>query len=88
MPKEVLWKKRIILGEWLDGCYILLDDFKNIKIAYSFGIRANIQFDKELAEKSIDIYMYDHTINHLPYENPKFHRKKKDYAEKIQKIKI
>ena len=20
--------------------------------------------------------MYDHTINHLPYENPKFHRKK------------
>ena len=45
LPKEVLGKQRIILGEWHDGCYILLNDFKNIKIAYSFGIRTNIQFD-------------------------------------------
>ena len=45
LPKEVLGKQRIILGEWHDGCYILLNDFKIIKIAYSFGIRTNIQFD-------------------------------------------
>lgn len=63
------WKKK-------DGSYVLLNDFKNIKIAYSFGIRREIQFDKYLADKGIDVYMYDHTINSLPYNNTKFHWKK------------
>ena len=76
VPKEVIGKKRILLGDKSDGCYVLLDDFQNIKIAYSFGISVNIQFDKALADKGIDVYMYDHTINSLPYENPKFHWKK------------
>jgi hypothetical protein len=76
LPKEVFDKKRILLGEKKDGCYVLLDDFENIKYAYSFGIFRNIQFDRALADKGIDIYMYDHTINSLPYENPKFHWKK------------
>jgi hypothetical protein len=76
LPKEVVGKKRILLGEKTDGCYVLLDDFENIKYAYSFGIYKNIQFDKSLADKGIDVYMYDHTINSLPYENPKFHWKK------------
>lgn len=76
LPKEVVDKKRILLGEKIDGCYVLLDDFENIKYAYSFGINRNIQFDKALADKGIDVYMYDHTINSLPYENPKFHWKK------------
>ena len=76
VPKKVLGKKRILLGEKLDGCYVLLDDFINIKISYSFGIGRHIQFDKALADRGIDIYMYDHTINSIPYENPKFHWKK------------
>ena len=38
LPKEVVGKKRILLGEKSDGCYVLLDDFENIKYAYSFGI--------------------------------------------------
>jgi len=76
LPKEVVGKKRILLGEKTDGCYVLLDDFENIKYAYSFGINRNIQFDKALADKGIDVYMYDHTINSLPYKNPKFHWKK------------
>ena len=75
-PKKVVGKNRILLGDKSDGCYVLLDDFDNIKIAYSFGISTNIQFDKALADKGIDVFMYDHTINSLPYQNPKFHWKK------------
>ena len=75
-PKEVKGKKRILLGEKKDGCYVMLDDFENIKIAYSIGIYSFIQFDKALADRGIDVYMYDHTINNLPYENSKFHWKK------------
>ena len=54
----------------------MLDDFESIKIAYSIGIDGKIQFDKALADKGIDVYMYDHTINKLPYQNDKFHWKK------------
>ena len=74
--KEVVGKNRVLLGAKYDGCYVLLDDFNDIKIAYSFGISKNIQFDKALADKGIDVYMYDHTIDSLPYENPMFHWKK------------
>ena len=28
------------------------------------------------ADKGIDVYMYDHTIDKLSFENPKFHWKK------------
>jgi hypothetical protein len=72
-PKKVIGKNRILLGEKTDGCYVLLDDFENIKIAYSFGISYKIQFDDELAKRGIDVYMYDHTINSLPYNNYRFH---------------
>lgn len=74
--KLIIGKNHILLGEKGDGCYVLLDDFENVKIAYSFGIGGNIHFDRELADRGIDVYMYDHTINSLPIQNPKFHWKK------------
>ena len=43
-PKKVIGKNRILIGRKSDGCYVLLDDFENIKIAYSFGISNMIQF--------------------------------------------
>ena len=64
------------IGANSDGGYILLDDFENVKIAYSFGISTEISFDKALADKNIDVYMYDHTIEKLPFSNLKFHWKK------------
>lgn len=74
--KEVIGKKRILIGSKGDGCYVLLNDFENIKFAYSFGIGKRIQFDHELAKRGIDVYMYDHTIESLPFQNTKFHWKK------------
>ena len=72
----VLGYKKIRLGVKSDGGYIILNDFNNIKIAYSFGIDKEISFEKELADKNIDVFMYDQTINNLPFENSKFHWKK------------
>ena len=75
VPKNIVGKKRILLGNKNegDGVYVIADDFKDIKIAYSFGIATVIQFDKALADRGIDVFMYDHTISNLPYENPRFH---------------
>ena len=73
---EVKGKNKIRIGRNADGGYILLNDFDNVKIAYSFGIANEISFEKDLADKNIDVFMYDHTITNLPYENPRFHWKK------------
>ena len=76
VPKKVIGKERILIGRRMDGSYVILDDFKNVRVAYSFGIRREIQFDKNLADRGIDVYMYDHTIDSLPYDHDKFHWKK------------
>ena len=76
IPKQVIGKEKILIGGKRDGSYVILNDFKNIKVAYSFGISKMIQFDKYLADRGIDVYMYDHTIKSLPYSNKKFHWKK------------
>jgi hypothetical protein len=75
-PMKVLGKNKIRIGNKQDGGYVLLDDFDKIKFAYSLGISEEISFDKELADRNIEVFMYDHTINKLPYENPRFHWKK------------
>ena len=72
-PMDVINKTKIRIGANYDGGYILLNDFENVKIAYSFGIDIEISFDKVLADKNIDVFMYDHTISKLPYDNPRFH---------------
>ena len=76
IPKKVIGKEKILIGGKRDGSYVILNDFKNIKVAYSFGISKMIQFDTYLAKRGIDVYMYDHTIKSLPYSNKKFHWKK------------
>ena len=85
-PKEVLGKTKVRIGLEGDGGYVLLNDFENIKFAYSFGIANEISFDKDLADKNIDVFMYDHTIKKLPFFNPKFHWKKIGLTEKKGKL--
>ena len=75
-PKDVYGKKKVRIGKEGDGGYVLLNDLENISIAYSFGIFNDVSFDLELAEKNIDVFMYDHTIQKLPFYNKKFHWKK------------
>lgn len=77
-PKEVIGKKRILIGNNKNNkndAHVLLDDFQNIKIAYSFGI-SSVNFEQDLANKGIDVYMYDNVVKSLPYKHNKFHWKK------------
>ena len=65
--------KYIRVGKDFDGGYIMLDDFDGIKNAYSGGISTDVSWDEMMAERGIDIFQYDHTIERLPKEHPKFH---------------
>lgn len=71
--KKVDGYQLIRVGGKNDGSYIMLDDFDNSKIAYSFGIGRNISWDECMADKGIDVYCYDYTIDGLPRENDRLH---------------
>ena len=59
-----------------DGGYIMMDKLLETNVAYSFGISDDVSWDKFMADKGFDVYMYDHTIEALPEENEKFHWQK------------
>ena len=63
----------IRVGKPYDGGYVLVDDFSEDMTVYSFGIAGDVSFDEQLADKHMDIHMFDHTIPHLPKEHEKFH---------------
>lgn len=61
------------VGNEHDGGYIMLDDFRPNGIAYSFGISGDVTWDDAIANKGIEVYMYDHTIEALPKQRNEFH---------------
>jgi len=61
------------MGRHGDGGYIMPDVFRGGGIAYSFGINDDVSWDEDMAKRGYDVYMYDHTIEALPYERPEFH---------------
>jgi hypothetical protein len=61
------------LGRSHDGGYVMLDDFTNSNIAYSFGISNDVSWDLDMANKGFEVYQYDHTITKLPQNNKHFH---------------
>lgn len=56
-----------------DGGYVMLNNFSESSIAYSFGICDDVSWDNIMAEMGYDIYQYDHTINALPWYRKEFH---------------
>ena len=70
------------IGRDYDGGYIMLDDLPG-GIAYSFGISGDVSWDKDMASRGYDVFMYDHTIDGLPEENPRFHWSKLGIADGI-----
>lgn len=71
------------IGRDHDGGYLMLDDFRG-KVAYSFGINTDVSWDEDIANRGYDVYMYDHTIDALPYERKEFHWFKKGLADKAE----
>jgi hypothetical protein len=66
-----LAKRRI--GAETDGGYVMFDDFDNSGPVYSFGIGDMISFDRHLADMGKQVFMFDHTIESLPFEHGNFH---------------
>ncbi len=66
----------IRVGGDADGGYIM-DEITSDHVAYSIGIGQEISWDADMAGRNFDLYMYDYTVDHLPYHNNRFHFFKK-----------
>ncbi len=76
-------KHFVRIGRNNDGGYIMANCLSNSrsKIAYSFGIADDVSWDKDMADRGFDIFMFDHTIDALPFSNDRFHFVKKGIAD-------
>ena len=71
-------------GRENDGGYVMANCFEGVKTAYSLGICDDVSWDKDMTERNIDVFMYDHTIENLPEENLRFHFFKCGISEKSE----
>jgi len=71
--KRVVGKNFVRVGNHNDGGYIMVDNFRNSGVAYSFGISDDVSWDAVMAARGYEIFMYDPTIDALPATNLKFH---------------
>ncbi len=72
-PHHAIEAQKIRIGRPFDGGYVMIDAFDQVEAAYSFGINDDVSWDFDIAQRGIDIFQYDHTIEHLPFEHPRFH---------------
>jgi Methyltransferase FkbM domain len=68
---------KIRLGRDGDGGYVMLDKLDGISSVLSFGIENEISWDLDMARRGCSIFMFDHTVDGPPEDNPHFHFYKK-----------
>ncbi len=79
-PRRSVRFSKIRLGRDGDGGYVLLDDFTGVSAALSFGIATECSWDTAIAERNIDVYQYDHTVDGPPTAHARFRFFKKEIA--------
>lgn len=70
---RVMDKSLIRLGKDNDGGYVMVDNFNSPGIAYSFGICDDVSWDYDMTKHGYDVFMYDMTIDSLPFDSQRFH---------------
>lgn len=78
--KDVVGYDFVRVGAANDGGYVMLDDLQG-GVAYSFGINDDVSWDDDMASRGYEVYMYDHTIDALPYVRDAFHFCKEGIAD-------
>ncbi|EHR70151.1 hypothetical protein BurJ1DRAFT_1279 [Burkholderiales bacterium JOSHI_001] len=74
-PMDVEGARYVRVGRQNDGGYVMVDNFSGdtVDAAYSFGINDDVSWDTAVAQRGIDVFMFDHTIDALPAAHPRFH---------------
>ncbi|MBF0161690.1 MAG: hypothetical protein HQL88_05325 [Magnetococcales bacterium] len=68
--------RKIRVGTPGDGGYVIPDDLENIDAVLSLGIGADTSFDEYFANRGVDVFQYDPTVNGPPTPHERFHFRK------------
>ncbi|WP_321892790.1 class I SAM-dependent methyltransferase [Paraburkholderia tropica] len=79
-PMDPVGKDFVRKGRPHDGGYLMVDHQLHNAVAYSLGINDDVSWDLDMAALGCEIYQYDHTVDRLPVEHPRFHWFKKGIA--------
>lgn len=71
-PKE-LYGPKIRLGRDIDGGYVIADMFKGVRSLLSYGVGPDVSFEYDVAQRGVDVFMFDHTVAATPQSHPRFH---------------
>lgn len=72
-PYEMKTLSRVRIGNPDgDGGYVLADRFRPGQKVYSYGVFDEVSFDLDLAERGLEVFLYDHTIARLVADHPNF----------------
>jgi hypothetical protein len=72
-PVAALNVAKCRVGGFADGGYVMLDDLDCIGACYSLGIGPDVSWDSAMAERGVQVYQYDHTVDKAPADHPGFH---------------
>jgi len=71
-PVAVISAPMIRIGHMADGGYVMADCFTGTRAAFSFGIATETSWDRDIAQRNITVYQYDHSVEAPPLSNPHF----------------
>lgn len=71
-PYKLERLRKVRLGRYYDGGYVMVDDFEGSLAAYSLGINDDASWDLDMASLGIPVFQYDHSIEKLPDTHPLF----------------
>ena len=74
----------IRVGSEYDGGYVIPNDFENIKYCFSPGVGGKNDFDVEIANKGIEVFMCDASVEDVPEKHSKIHFEKKFLGSKLK----
>ena len=73
-PFDVKDQRKVRVGGNSDGGYVMIDPKKsNGGTAISLGVSANSPWDLEMAVRGYNVYEFDGTIQHCPYNHKNIH---------------
>jgi len=69
-PHSMIGYRKARFGSKYDGGYVMIDDFKGVTGAFSFGIANDANWDAAIADRGVPVFQFDHTIDEPPISRP------------------
>jgi hypothetical protein len=71
-PFDLPGERKVHIGTPGDGSYVMVDRLRPSQPVMSFGVGPSVEFEMEMAERGHAVFTFDHTIDSLPAEHPRF----------------